>query len=135
MFANLLLSFGSPDPETGKLRLSDEWPFLQQIFDEYGLRNNFYEATTEGIARTRNREIVLQLQDVWFEEGMRLWERAYAQDLMTREEQDMERAAGTRHRATSWRMDIFSLLQVLRDLLNKRNVQSSEDWVRYVSHI
>jgi hypothetical protein len=128
----LYLGYHSPDPKTGKLQLNDEWSVMKGIFDEYGMQNYFYDKTPEGLARERNREIILQIQDLWYDEGARAWERHHVKGT-TKEAQDLERADGSRGNIRTdipWRMDIFALLALLRTLVTKKETEPSDTLVR-----
>ncbi|ELR17079.1 uncharacterized protein ACA1_057110 [Acanthamoeba castellanii str. Neff] len=116
-----------PDPKTGKLQLNDEWSVMKAIFDEYGMQNYFYDKTPEGLARERNREIILQIQDLWYDEGARAWERYHVKGA-TKEAQDLERADRSRGNRIDipWQMDIFALLALLRTLVTKKETEPSD---------
>lgn len=113
------------------MRHNDEWEVMRAIFDEYGMRNYFYEKTPEGVMRSNNRAVLFQLQDLWYEEGLRLWNRLSGAHSSSREGHDLERAEGrvTHVKKTGWKMDIFSLLQVLNDLMNSHHDQELNEEV------
>jgi hypothetical protein len=105
---------------------------MKAIFDEYGMQNYFYDKTPEGLARERNREIILQIQDLWYDEGARAWERHHVKGA-TKEAQDLERADGSRGNIRTdspWQMDIFALLALLRTLVTKKETEPSDTLVR-----
>jgi hypothetical protein len=111
--------------------MNDEWAVMKAIFDEYGMRNFFYDKTPEGQARERNREIVMQIQDLWYDEGARAWERLHVKGT-TKQGQDLERADGSHNASRDdvpWQMDIFALIGLLRTLVTKKETEPSDDLV------
>lgn len=111
----------SSDKVTGKMRLNEEWTMMENILREYGMRNLFYEKTEKGLSRTRNRQIVMQIQDLWYEEGARVV--AIIQAQRTTRDHDPEIAQSR----STWKMDIHALLSLLRGILSTRQ---SQQWNR-----
>ncbi len=103
-----------PDPETGKMAEYFEWPEIQKIFEDFEMTNWFYDEG-QGAIRQRNIELLLQIQDLFYEQGRRVWEEQRRPREGTESDgRAMKRGKGKEEKK-EWKMDVVRLIDVLSE--------------------